>query len=54
MTPRSVDFNAWFQDVIDKAELADDGPVKGNMIFEPYGYEIWEAIQVDIYIYIYI
>ncbi|KAF3320222.1 proline--tRNA ligase-like protein [Carex littledalei] len=45
VTPRSVDFNAWFQDVIAKAELADDGPVKGTMIYRPYAYKIWEAIQ---------
>ncbi|RWW67826.1 hypothetical protein BHE74_00024704 [Ensete ventricosum] len=46
VTPRSVDFNAWYLDVIASAELADYGPVRGTMVIRPYGYAIWEAIQV--------
>lgn len=46
ITPRSQDFNAWYLDVIANAELADYGPVRGTMVIRPYGYSIWEAIQV--------
>ncbi|MQL74759.1 hypothetical protein Taro_007134 [Colocasia esculenta] len=46
VTPRSLDFNAWYLDVIASAELADYGPVRGTMVIRPYGYAIWEAIQV--------
>lgn len=46
ITPRSQDFNAWYLDVISMAELADYGPVRGTMVIRPYGYAIWEAIQV--------
>lgn len=46
VTPRSQDFNAWYLDVIENAELADYGPVRGTMVIRPYGYAIWEAIQV--------
>lgn len=46
VTPRSVDFNAWYTDVIAAAELADYGPVRGTMVIRPYGYAIWESIQV--------
>ena len=46
VTPRSQDFNAWYLDVIANAELADYGPVRGTMVIRPYGYAIWEAIQV--------
>lgn len=46
VTPRSKDFNAWYLDVIEQAELADYGPVRGTMVIRPYGYAIWEAIQV--------
>lgn len=46
VTPRSVDFSAWYLDVIASAELADYGPVRGTMVIRPYGYAIWEAIQV--------
>ncbi|KAJ6822339.1 putative proline--tRNA ligase, chloroplastic/mitochondrial [Iris pallida] len=45
VTPRSVDFNAWYLDIIASAELADYGPVRGTMVIRPYGYAIWEAIQ---------
>ncbi|PKA56997.1 prolyl-tRNA synthetase [Apostasia shenzhenica] len=45
VTPRSVDFNEWYLDVIANAELADYGPVRGTMVIRPYGYSIWEAIQ---------
>lgn len=47
VTPRSQDFNAWYLDVIASAELADYGPVRGTMVIRPYGYAIWEAIQVS-------
>ena len=47
VTPRSADFNAWYTDVIAAAELADYGPVRGTMVIRPYGYAIWEAIQVS-------
>ncbi|CAA7394740.1 unnamed protein product [Spirodela intermedia] len=45
VTPRSLDFNAWYLDVIAYAELADYGPVRGTMVIRPYGYAIWENIQ---------
>uniref|UniRef100_A0A7C8Z0Q7 proline--tRNA ligase n=1 Tax=Opuntia streptacantha TaxID=393608 RepID=A0A7C8Z0Q7_OPUST len=45
ITPRSLDFNAWYLDIIANAELADYGPVRGTMVIRPYGYAIWEAIQ---------
>lgn len=53
VTPRSVDFNAWYLDVVANAELADYGPVRGTMVIRPYGYAIWEAIQVSLLDYIY-
>lgn len=45
VTPRSQDFSKWYLDVIDAAELADYGPVRGTMVIRPYGYAIWEFIQ---------
>ena len=38
LTPQSDDFPRWYQDVINKAELADNGPVRGTMVIRPYGY----------------
>lgn len=39
------DFPRWYQDVIAKAELADNGPVRGTMVIRPYGYALWERMQ---------
>ena len=41
----SEDFNQWYTDIIQEAELADYSPVKGTMVIRPYGYAIWENIQ---------
>ena len=38
LTPQAEDFPRWYQDVIAKAELADNGPVRGTMVIRPYGY----------------
>lgn len=40
-----TNFDQWYVDVIQKAELADDSPVRGMKILRPYGYGIWERIQ---------
>ncbi|MTE21201.1 proline--tRNA ligase [Streptomyces sp. TRM43335] len=45
LTPQADDFPRWYQDVISKAELADNGPVRGTMVIRPYGYGLWERMQ---------
>ena len=45
MVTRKEDFSRWYLDVIQKADLMDYAPVRGNIIFKPNGYEIWEHIQ---------
>ena len=47
LTPQGDDFPRWYQDVLAKAELADNGPVRGTMVIRPYGYAIWERIQAE-------
>jgi prolyl-tRNA synthetase len=47
LTRRADDFPRWYQDVISKAELADNGPVRGTMVIRPYGYGLWERMQQD-------
>jgi prolyl-tRNA synthetase len=47
LTPQAEDFPRWYQDVVAKAELADNGPVRGTMVIRPYGFAIWEHIQAD-------
>jgi prolyl-tRNA synthetase len=45
LTPMSDDFNEWYTDIIQQAQLADYSPVKGTMVIRPYGYSIWENVQ---------
>jgi prolyl-tRNA synthetase len=48
LTPQAQDFPRWYQDVIAKAELADNGPVRGTMVIRPYGYALWEQMQAEV------
>ena len=41
------DYTKWYTDVCLKSELCDYGPVKGTMVFRPYGYAVWELIQAQ-------
>lgn len=45
---QKTDFPQWYQDVIDRADLAEHADVKGCIIFKPYGYALWEAIQKEL------
>jgi len=47
LTPQAEDFPRWYQDVLAKAELADNGPVRGTMVIRPYGYGLWERMQAE-------
>ena len=48
LTPQAEDFPRWYQDVVAKAELADNGPARGTMVIRPYGYAIWERMQAEV------
>src|SRR3954452_8386389 len=45
LTPQGEDFPRWYQEVIAKAELADNGPVRGTMVIRPWGFAIWEHLR---------
>ena len=45
LTPRGESFSAWYNDVVQRAELADYSPVRGCMVIRPWGYAIWELMQ---------
>lgn len=47
LTPQAEDFPRWYQDVVAKAELADNGPIRGTMVIRPTGYAIWERMQAE-------
>jgi prolyl-tRNA synthetase len=42
------DFPRWYQDVLEKAEMADNGPVRGTMVIRPYAYGLWERMQAEV------
>jgi prolyl-tRNA synthetase len=48
LTPQAQDFPRWYQDVLAKAELAENGPVRGTMVVRPYGYGLWERMQAEV------
>ena len=48
LTPREDDFPRWYQDVLNKAELAESGPVRGTMVIRPYAYAIWERMVAEV------
>ena len=45
LTLQSEDFSAWYNEVVQRAELADHSPVRGSMVIRPWGYGIWEHMQ---------
>ncbi|MFD0560288.1 prolyl-tRNA synthetase [Stackebrandtia endophytica] len=44
LTPQNEDFPRWYQDVVTKAEMAENGPVKGQQVIRPTGYALWERM----------
>jgi prolyl-tRNA synthetase len=48
LTPQADDFPRWYQDVVAKAELAENGPVRGTMVIRPWAFALWERIQGDL------
>ncbi|HNS50585.1 MAG TPA: proline--tRNA ligase [Anaerolineae bacterium] len=45
LTTRGEDYSAWYNEVVQRAELADYAPVRGCMVVRPYGTALWESIQ---------
>ncbi len=45
LTNREDNYSQWYNDLVIKAELADNSAVRGCMVIKPYGYAIWEKIQ---------
>lgn len=45
LTPKSVSPSQWYNDLVIKADLAENSAVRGCMVIKPYGYAIWEKIQ---------
>ena len=45
LTKRSEDYSKWYNELVGKADLAENSGVRGCMVIKPYGYAIWEKMQ---------
>ena len=45
LTKREVNYSQWYNDLVIKADLAEQSAVRGCMVIKPYGYAIWEKMQ---------
>ncbi len=48
LTTRAQDFSAWYNELVERAQLAEHSPVRGCMVIRPNGYGIWELIQQNL------
>ena len=48
LTPRKESYSQWYQDLVIKADLAENSAVRGCMVIKPYGYAIWEKMQAEL------
>jgi prolyl-tRNA synthetase len=48
LTPQHEDFSKWYNEIVQKADLADYSPVRGSMVIKPYGYALWERIRDEL------
>ncbi|WP_340113160.1 proline--tRNA ligase [Maribellus mangrovi] len=48
LTSRSENYSQWYQDLVIKADLAENSAVRGSMVIKPYGYAIWEKMQAQL------
>ncbi len=48
LTSRSENYSQWYNDLVIKADLAENSAVRGSMVIKPYGYAIWEKMQAEL------
>ncbi|MGB1551231.1 MAG: proline--tRNA ligase [Schleiferiaceae bacterium] len=48
LTSREQDYSKWYNELVVKADLAQNSGVRGSMVIKPYGFAIWESIQADL------
>lgn len=47
LTKRADNYSQWYNDLVVKADLAEQSAVRGCMVIKPYGYAIWEKMHVS-------
>jgi prolyl-tRNA synthetase len=48
LTKRGEDYSKWYNELVEKADLAQNSGVRGCMVIKPYGYAIWEKMQAEL------
>jgi prolyl-tRNA synthetase len=48
LTKRTEDYSKWYNELVVKADLAENSAVRGCMVIKPYGYAIWENMQAEL------
>ena len=48
ITKREDDYSAWYNELVKKADLAENSPVRGCMVIKPHGFAIWEKMQAQL------
>ena len=48
LTKRSEDYSKWYNELVVRADLAENSAVRGSMVIKPYGYAIWEKMQAEL------
>jgi prolyl-tRNA synthetase len=48
LTKRAEDYSKWYNELVVKADLAENSGVRGCMVIKPYGYAIWEKMQAEL------
>ncbi|WP_298367908.1 proline--tRNA ligase [uncultured Lutibacter sp.] len=48
LTKREIDYSKWYNELVVKADLAENSAVRGCMVIKPYGYAIWEKMQAEL------
>nr|MBD3622279.1 proline--tRNA ligase [Sunxiuqinia sp.] len=48
LTSRSENYSQWYNELVVKADLAENSAVRGCMVIKPYGYAIWEKMQAEL------
>lgn len=48
LTKRGEDYSKWYNELVVKADLAENSGVRGCMVIKPYGYAIWEKMQAEL------
>ncbi|MBT8268946.1 MAG: proline--tRNA ligase [Flavobacteriaceae bacterium] len=48
LTPRSEDYSKWYNELVVRADMAENSAVRGCMVIKPYGFAIWEKMQAEL------